>query len=67
MAPAPLARAIQAPWGTDAALLQTIRKLREAGEIVVQVLPGQLHSLDEFNIDRELVLLNGQWQIEAVA
>jgi len=64
--PAPLATAIQAPWGTDAALIQAIRKLREAGEIVVQVLPGQSHSLDEFNIDRELVLSNGQWQVESV-
>lgn len=62
----PLARAIQAPWGTQSALVQAIRSLRDAGEIVVQVLPGQPHSLDEFQVDRELVQQDGQWVIRAI-
>lgn len=63
----PLARAIQAPWGTDDALVKAIRQLRQAGEIVVQVLPGQPHALDEFQVDRELVLHEGQWVIRAIS
>ncbi|MBC2770275.1 ATP phosphoribosyltransferase regulatory subunit [Pusillimonas minor] len=62
----PLTRAIQAPWGTQSALVQAIRSLRDAGEIVVQVLPGQPHSLDEFQVDRELVQQDGQWVIRAI-
>ena len=62
----PLARAIQAPWGTEDGLVQAIRQLRQAGEIVVQVLPGQPHALDEFQVDRELVLHEGQWVIRAI-
>lgn len=64
--PAPLARAIRAPWGTDAALATTLQALREAGEIVVQVLPGQPHRLDEFTVDRELVLDGGAWKVRAI-
>ncbi len=62
----PLARAIQAPWGTETGLVQAIRQLRQAGEIVVQVLPGQPHALDEFQVDRELVFQDGQWGIRAI-
>lgn len=64
--PPPLARAIRAPWGTDPALVDALRALREAGEIVVQALPGQVHDLDEFTVDRELVLENGAWQTRAL-
>ncbi|CAM5409608.1 ATP phosphoribosyltransferase regulatory subunit OS=Eoetvoesiella caeni OX=645616 GN=hisZ PE=3 SV=1 [Eoetvoesiella caeni] len=63
---APLARAIRAPWGTDPALVQALQALRSAGEIVVQALPGQVHDVDEFTLDRELVLENGTWQTRAV-
>lgn len=62
----PQARAIQAPWGTEDGLVMAIRQLRQAGEIVVQVLPGQPHTLDEFQVDRELVLQEGQWVIRAI-
>src|SRR5690606_27972163 len=64
--PAKLAKAIRAPWGTDPALMQALRGLREAGEIVVQSLPGETHDLDEFTVDRELVLLDGAWQVQAI-
>ncbi len=64
--PAPVAMAIRAPWGTDAALVSALRALRDSGEIVVQVLPGQTHRLDEFTVNRELVLDNGAWKVRAI-
>jgi len=64
--PAPVARAVRAPWGTDPALVEALGALRAAGEIVVQVLPGQVHRLDEFIVDRELVLDGGVWRTRAV-
>lgn len=60
------ARAVSAPWGADSALLDAVRKLRDAGEIVIQVLPGQPHTLDEFTVDRELALDNGAWKVRAI-
>jgi len=62
----PLRPAIRAPWGEDAALRQAIRKLREQGESVVCVLPGHEHEGQEFDCDRELVALSGQWQVRAL-
>lgn len=64
--PTPLARAIRAPWGTDPSLASALRQLRQAGEIVVQVLPGQPYRLDEFTVDRELVLDDGAWKVRAI-
>ncbi|PLC49141.1 ATP phosphoribosyltransferase regulatory subunit [Pollutimonas subterranea] len=64
--PATIAKAIRAPWGTDAALVAALRQLRGDGEIVVQVLPGQPHRLDEFTVDRELVLDDGAWKVRAI-
>lgn len=60
------ARAVRAPWGSDADLIVAVKQLRQSGEIVVQILPGQELNLDEFVIDRELVLLDGQWQLRAL-
>jgi ATP phosphoribosyltransferase regulatory subunit len=40
--------------------------LRQNGEIVIQMLPGQELNLDEFVIDRELVSSDGQWQVRAL-
>lgn len=53
--------AIFAPWTQDAALSQQIAALRDAGEVVIQALPGHPHDLDEFACDRELVLRDGAW------
>lgn len=64
--PAPLTRAIRAPWGTDVDLVAALRGLRDSGEVVIQVLPGHAHALDEFTVDRELVLENGEWKVRAV-
>ncbi|MGI4858880.1 MAG: ATP phosphoribosyltransferase regulatory subunit [Janthinobacterium lividum] len=55
--------AIFAPWTQDAALSARIAALRDAGEIVIQALPGHPHDLDEFACDRELVARDGEWHL----
>jgi ATP phosphoribosyltransferase regulatory subunit len=55
--------AIRAPWSEDAALRAAVRRLRATGEAVVCVLPGHEHEADEFECDRELVAVNGQWVV----
>jgi ATP phosphoribosyltransferase regulatory subunit len=64
--PWPLRAAVRAPWGEDAALRSAIRRLREAGETVVCVLPGHEHEGQEFDCDRELVAVDGQWTVRAL-
>lgn len=66
LAPARAARAVRAPWGNEVALIAAVKQLRQNGEIVIQMLPGQELSLDEFVIDRELVSSDGQWQVRAL-
>jgi ATP phosphoribosyltransferase regulatory subunit len=61
--PKPLRPAIRAPWGEDAGLRAAIAKLRAGGETVVCVLPGHEHEVDEFDCDRELAGVAGQWQV----
>jgi ATP phosphoribosyltransferase regulatory subunit len=56
--------AIRAPWGTEPGLQQKITGLREAGEIVIQSLPGHDNDLDEFDCDRVVVCHNGNWIIQ---
>jgi ATP phosphoribosyltransferase regulatory subunit len=56
--------AILAPWRQDEALRQAVAALRDAGEIVIQALPGHDHALDEFACDRTLVERDGRWQVE---
>ena len=55
------AKAIRAPWGDDAALRAAVRRLREAGETVLAVLPGHEVEAQAFECDRELVSVGGQW------
>lgn len=64
--PAPISRAIRAPWGTDVALVAALRKLREQGEVVIQALPGHADTLDEFIVDRELIFDDSQWKVRAI-
>ena len=64
--PARPAPAIRAPAGQDAALRQAIYALRQTGNIVVQVFPGEVATHDEFTFDRQLVLLSGQWVVKQV-
>ncbi len=58
--------AIRAPWAEDAILRSRVRALREAGETVVRVLPGHEHEAQEFDCDRELVPVNGEWAVRAL-
>lgn len=58
-------RSIRAPFARDAALRQKIAALREAGEVVIQSLPGHDNDQEEFDCDRALVLENGQWIIKS--
>ncbi|CAG4892496.1 ATP phosphoribosyltransferase regulatory subunit [Paraburkholderia saeva] len=57
--------AILAPWQHDDALRASVAALRDAGEVVIQALPGHDHDLDEFACDRVLVERNGAWVVEA--
>lgn len=52
---------IQAPWQDDAALLRAVRELRDAGERVVWLLPGEETAAE---CDRQLIQRQGQWQVE---
>lgn len=61
------AGAIRAPAVQDTQLRTAINALRQAGEIVVQVFPGEQATHDEFVFDRELVAQNGQWIVKAVS
>ena len=65
--PAALLRtAVRAPWSEDADLRQAIRRLRELGNTVVCILPGHEHEGQEFDCDRELVSVAGQWVLRAL-
>jgi ATP phosphoribosyltransferase regulatory subunit len=57
--------AIRAPWSEGAELRAAVRRLRAQGEVVVCVLPGHEHEADEFECDRELVAVHGQWVVVA--
>ncbi|CAN5160463.1 ATP phosphoribosyltransferase regulatory subunit [soil metagenome] len=50
----PPVAAIRAPWDRDPTLHALIAGLRQAGEIVIQSLPGHEPQSDEFACDREL-------------
>lgn len=65
--PAAPGRAVRAPWGADAALLQTVAALRAAGHIVVQTLPGHEPDQQEYVCDRELVAREGHWHVVPLA
>jgi len=67
LAPEPCpALAVRAPWRDDPALRAAVRALRAKGEIVVQVMPGHEDEQEEFQCDRALVLLNGDWQLQTL-
>lgn len=62
----PLRAAIRAPWGEDARLRQAIARLRQQGHTVACVLPGHEHEVNEFDCDRELSFVAGQWVVQAL-
>ena len=57
------ASAIRAPWGREPALTELIASLREQGEIVIQLLPGEESSQQEFECDREIISQNNKYII----
>lgn len=63
----PLRRVIRAPWGQDAGLAQAVAQLRAQGHTVVSVLPGHDHEVNEFDCDRELVLVANNWEVHPLA
>ena len=63
----PLHAAIRAPWAEDDALRAQVRLLREQGETVVRVLPGHEHEAQEYDCDRELARVSGEWIVRALA
>ena len=65
VAPIPPKTAIRAPWGDQAGLREAIESLRASGETVVCTLPGHPEEDDEFEYDRELVDIAGQWCVRA--
>ena len=65
VAPIPPKTAIRAPWGDHAGLREAIESLRASGETVVCTLPGHPEEDDEFEYDRELVDIAGQWCVRA--
>lgn len=62
----PLRAAVRAPWGEAAALRAAIASLRHQGETVVCVLPGHESEVDEFQCDRELIEVAGQWVVKSI-
>ncbi len=63
----PAPSAIRAPWGEDPALRAAVRRLREAGEIVLAMLPGHELEAQAYDCDRELVQVDGVWVLQALA
>ena len=62
--PAPLA--IRAPWSEEVALRSVVRRLRDAGEIVLSVLPGDGVPTPAFDCDRELVQVADRWVLQSL-
>lgn len=58
--------AIRAPFGNQRGLADMVRQLRDAGEVVVQSLPGTAAEEEEFVCDRELVSTDAGWVVQAV-
>jgi ATP phosphoribosyltransferase regulatory subunit len=58
-------RAILAPARPDPALRTLVRQLRDAGEVVVQALPGEEEQAGDFVFDREIAQQNGNWSVVA--
>jgi ATP phosphoribosyltransferase regulatory subunit len=56
--------AILAPWVSDAGLNTAIQALRAAGEIVVQLAPGDAALSAEYRLDRVLVEQGGTWKVQ---
>ncbi len=58
--------AILAPANNDRALRAKVADLRRSGERVIHVFNGQ-SDIDELGCDRELVLIDNQWQVQSIS
>lgn len=58
--------AILAPWSQDPQLRKKISELRQAGEVVIQNLPGHENEQDEFECTRAVVFEDGRWILNNV-
>jgi ATP phosphoribosyltransferase regulatory subunit len=65
-APRTAVAAVRAPWGEGNALRAAVRRLREQGHMVVCTLPGHEHEAQEYDCDRELIEVGGQWVLRAL-
>ncbi len=63
---APAPAAVRAPWGEEPALRAAVRRLREAGETVLALLPGQEPDAQAHACNRELVQVAGRWVLRAI-
>ncbi|MBM3345832.1 MAG: ATP phosphoribosyltransferase regulatory subunit, partial [Betaproteobacteria bacterium] len=59
----PDAGAILAPCIRDAALDEAVGRLRREGQVVISDLPGHDSTRAELGCDRELVRVDGRWQV----
>ena len=57
---------ILAPAGSDAGLQAVIQQLRNKGERVITILPGQQGDATDMGCDRQLVEDNGNWTVKPV-
>ena len=64
--PRALHSAIRAPWGEADDLRAAVSAMRDRGHTVVCVLPGHESEVDEFQCDRELLQVAGQWVVKAI-
>lgn len=61
-----LQTAIRAPWSEQPSLREAIARLRSAGEVVVCELPGHEAQVQEFECNRELAEVAGQWVVKVI-
>jgi|GEM_PF-6631278 len=60
----PVPAVITAPWSDDPALLALIARLRDDGQTVLQLLPGQdAAHLAGVHSDRTIRNIDGQWRL----
>jgi ATP phosphoribosyltransferase regulatory subunit len=62
----PAATAIRAPWSEEPNLRETVRSLRERGEIVVYALPGAPDGAVSHDFDREILRVGDRWVVSAI-
>ncbi len=55
--------AIMAPWSADPVLSKAITELRNAGEVVIEVMPGDTVETAEYICDRELLKQANAWNV----